>query len=485
MEMDVVNKKWSEDYFFQERENVLDMWPTGKEVNLDEAIAYHKSMPPSKNCALKSLQAKDKGITFLWPSLGTDTIAAHKELLLYMQKEGQVDFLASYLDSLTRNCRFKDAEQGLKKAVKTGKAVLNGFPIVVHGVKGNREIIEAVDLPVLFLGPSPDVRLTHEIGLAGGHTGYSGGPLISFWNYTKDIPVEKIIHNFQYAHRLMGYFEENGIPILYCVSGAMPSISPPSIMIVPEIIEILIAAEQGVKNIRMNSWVQGNIAQDIAFILTFKKLTEEYLDKFGFFDVNTTTYTVNPTGRYPSDHEQVFAFISYFTMIGLLANVQGIGSRTIDEASHIPTKEGSAKSFRSAKVIVNMARPQNLDILDNEAIKAETYIQEKEVRAILDKVIDLGEGDIVVGTKRAVEVGILDQPYATSQRVKGKVMGVKDAEGAARFFDCGDLPFDKEIIDFHKEKIAQRERQIGKKVDYETVIKDMTAISAGRLLPLL
>lgn len=481
--MDVVNKKWSEDYFFQERKKVLNMWPTGKEVHLDEAVEYHKNLPPVKNAVLKVLQAKEKGITYLCPSSGSDTVANHKGLLLYLQNEGKADLLTTYIDSLTRNCRFKEAEQELKKAHKTGKAVLNGFPVVVHGIRGNREIIDAVNLPVLLFGPTPDARLTHEIGLSGGHTGYSGGPLISFWNYTKNVPVEKVIHNFQYVNRLMGYYEERGVPILYCVSGAMPATSPPSLMIVPEIIEILIAAEQGVKHIQLNNWLQGHMAQDIAYILTFKKLAVVYLERFGYKDVELTTYSVSPTGRFPAAHDQVFALVAYFTMIGVLANVQVSGSRTIDEALHIPTKEGTAQSFRCAAMFKNMLQPQNLNILDNKAIKDETYILEKEVIAILDKVIQMGDGDVITGTKRAIQAGILDQPYVTTQLVKGKVMGVKDAEGAARFFDCGDLPFDKEIVEFHKEKIALRERRIGKKVDYETVIKDLTAISMGAILP--
>lgn len=480
--MNVDNKKWSEDFFQKEREKVLNTWPTGKQIDLNEAVEYHKNLPPSKNAALKVLQAKGKGITYLCPSSGSDTIANHKELLLYLQNEGKADLLTTYIDSLTRNCRFKDAEQELRKAEKSGKAVLNGFPVVVHGVKGNREIIESVNLPVLLFGPTPDARLTHEIGLAGGHTGYSGGPLISFWNYTKNIPVENVIHNFQYVNRLMGYYEEKGVPILYCVSGAMPAVSPPSLMIVPEIIEALIAAEQGVKHVQLNNWLQGNVAQDIAYIRTFKKLTGAYLERFGYKDIELTTYSVSPTGRFPGDHDQVFALIAYFIMIGILGNAQVSGSRTIDEAHHIPTKEGTAKSFRCARMFLNMLQPQNFNILDNKAILDEIYILEKEVVAILDKVIEMGDGDIIHGTKRAIATGVLDQPYATTQLVKGKVMGVKDSEGAARFFDCGDLPFDKEIIDFHKDKIAGRERQIGKKIDYETIIKDLTAISQGAIL---
>lgn len=481
--MDVVNnKKWSDDYFARERKKVLAMWPTGREVDLQEAVEYHHRMPGTKNAALKVLEARKKGVTYLCPSSGSDTIRAHKELLLHLQNQGRADLLTSYIDSLTRNCRFEAAEQGLGKAKEAGKAVLNGFPVVVHGIRGSREIIEAVDLPVLMFGPTPDARLTHEIGLAGGHTGYSGGPLISFWNYTKDIPVETVIHNFQYINRLMGYYEEKGVPILYCVSGAMPSVSPPSLMIVPEIIEVLIAAGQGVKHIQLNNWLQGNLAQDLAYILTFKKLAGEYLERLGFNDVETTTYSVSPTGRFPGEHDRVYALIAYFTMIGVMGGVQVSGSRTVDEAHHIPTKEGTASSFRCAKMFLNMLQPQGFDILGNEFIKEEAVMMEKEVRLILDKVLEMGEGDIVVGTGRAVEAGVLDQPYATTQRVKGKVLGVKDAGGAARFFDFGDLPFDSEIREFHRKKVSERESLIAKKIGYETIINDMTAISNGGIL---
>ena len=87
-------------------------------------------------------------------------------------------------------------------------------------------------------------------------------------------------------------------------------------------------------------------------------------------------------------------------------------------------------------------------------------------------------------------------------------MGVKDSEGAARFFDFGELPFPEEsllkkiirwlfsrfigwlfpkwfprnIKAYHKEKISRREKLLGKKVGYETIISDLMAISNGMLV---
>ena len=375
------------------------------------------------------------------------------------------------------------AEKGLKEAHRSGKTVLNGFPFVCHGVMGTREVIEAVDMPVFVWGPAVDLRLVMEVGLAGGHTGYSGGPLISFWNYAKNAPLEQVIQFYQYVFRLMGYYEEKGIPMLFGGGGAMPTITPPSLMTAAKIIETLIAAEQGCKHIMLMNWAQGNMAQDIGSILTHSKLAQEYLQKFGYEDIETVTFSVDPTGRYPADEQKVYSLISYFSMIGVLAGVQMIGVRTVDEAKHVPTKESISASHQCARMMINMLNDQQNEIVNSDAVKIEKKMEELETRAILDKVLEMGEGDVVAGSIRAVEAGVLDQSYATSQFVKCAVMGVKDAHGAARYLDHGNLPFGQEIIEFHREKIAEREEKIGRKVDYEVLVKDITAIGEGSLLP--
>ena len=56
--MDIQNKKLSNDVFFKERQEVLTQWPTGKDVDLEEAIAYHKAMPASRSFSKKLLEAK-------------------------------------------------------------------------------------------------------------------------------------------------------------------------------------------------------------------------------------------------------------------------------------------------------------------------------------------------------------------------------------------------------------------------------------------
>jgi methylaspartate mutase epsilon subunit len=132
-------------------------------------------------------------------------------------------------------------------------------------------------------------------------------------------------------------------------------------------------------------------------------------------------------------------------------------------------------------VIENLLKPQKIQV-EGEELEMETQMQEKEVRCILEKVLELGDGDILVGAAKAVELGVLDNPFAANRAAAGRVMGIRDCEGAIRYLHTGNLPFTKEIVEYHREKIAEREKRLGRKVDYEVLLDDLLAVSKGYLV---
>ena len=457
------------------------MWPTGREVDLDDAIAYHKDMPPSKNYALKVAEAKRRGASLIRTDSGVASIEGEIELFRHIQDEGHADLLGTTVDSLTRTCRFEDAERGLRESLRTGRSMLNGFPIVAHGVLKTRRVIDAVELPVQPRANAPDLRLTVEISLASGHSSSSNGAMMSFWHYSKDLPLEICIRNAQYQYRLYGYYEERGVPILAEPSGGFSFSTPYSLPHAGGIIDALLAAEQGAKNIVLSVFLQGNLAQDVAAITTLPRLGEEYLNRFGYKDVTVTVMSSCWGSIFPNDHAEAYVLISLTAVKGVLAKAQIVHFKTISERLTIPTKEANAASLRAGRKVVNMLKDQRIE-LDNGKVGIEANMLDREIRTIVDRVIELGEGDVAVGAVRAVESGVLDQPFSTTRDVAGRVMGVRDNEGAVRYLDHGHIPFAKEIIEFHREKIAERERAQGRKVDYKTVIDDIYAISRGPLV---
>src|SRR5699024_3415917 len=142
--MELKNKKLSEDQFFKEREEVLNQWPTGKDVDLQEAVDYLEKVPEEKSFPKKLKKAKDNKLTLAQPRAGVALIDEHIELLNYLDEEGGADFLPSTIDSYTRQNRYDECETGIEESIRAGRSLLNGFPGVNHGVKGGRKVFENV-----------------------------------------------------------------------------------------------------------------------------------------------------------------------------------------------------------------------------------------------------------------------------------------------------------------------------------------------------
>ena len=138
--MEISNRKWSIKDFNEIRQEILNQWPTGKEVNFEEAVKYHQNLPETQVMTNKLREAKAKGVTLIQPRAGVALIDEHIELLKFLRKEGKADLLPSTIDSYTRQNRYEEAENGIKESKKAGRSLLNGFPAVNHGVKKCREV---------------------------------------------------------------------------------------------------------------------------------------------------------------------------------------------------------------------------------------------------------------------------------------------------------------------------------------------------------
>ena len=57
--MDIKNKRISDDEFNRIRAEVLTQWPTGKDVDFQEAVEYQKSIPAERRFAEKTPCGKE------------------------------------------------------------------------------------------------------------------------------------------------------------------------------------------------------------------------------------------------------------------------------------------------------------------------------------------------------------------------------------------------------------------------------------------
>ena len=478
--MDIQNKRISDGEFEALRREVLAQWPTGKDVDLEEAVAYHKAMPDSRKFGKKLIEAKRNGNTLVQPRAGVPVVEEHIKLMQYLEKHGEADLLPSTIDSYTRQNRYEEAENGIAESIRLGRAMLNGFPAVNHGVANCRKVVESVKVPMQVRHGTPDARLLTEITYAGGFTSYEGGGISYNLPYCKNIPMERTIRDWQYVDRLTGLYEEMGVSINREPYGPLTgTLVPPCISHAAAIIEALLAAEQGVKNITVGYGQCGNLVQDIAAIRTLQELTDEYLHTYGYQDVEVTTVLHQWMGGFPADEAKAFGVISSGSMTAALAKATKVIVKTPHEAVGIPTMEANAQGLRCTKQMVNMMIDQSFHA---DGLEMEKEIIRQETRAIVDKCFELGGGDIALGVCRGVEAGVLDVPFAPCRYNAGKMLPCRDNDGAIRILNPGNLPFNKDLLDFHAGKIAERAQQENRKPSFQMVIDDVYAIGKGRLV---
>ena len=479
--MELKNKKWTLDEFYKVRQEVLNQWPTGAQVNLEEAVKFHQTIPAARQFAKRLVRAKKRGELLTQPRAGVALVEDHIRLLNFLLEQGSADLLPTTIDSYTRQNQYKEAEEGIEESKKGGRSLLNGFPAVNHGVEGVRRVVENVPGPLQVRHGTPDARLLAEITLAGGFTSYEGGGISYNIPYAKSVSLEKTLFDWQYCDRLVGWYAEQGIEINREPFGPLTgTLVPPSISHAVAIIEGLLAAEQGVKNITLGYGQCGNLIQDIAAIKALEELAEEYFNQNGFSDVFLTTVFHQWMGGFPQDEAQAFSVIAWGACAAAFAKATKVIVKTPHEALGIPTPEANAEGLRATKQMINMLKDQSFPV--SKELRDEVAIIKAETQCILEKVRELGNGDYAAGTIHGFAVGVLDVPFAPSNHSVNKMLPARDNQGAVRLFDVGNLPFSPDIIAFHRDKIGERAKAEGRSPSFQMVIDDIYAISKGRMV---
>jgi len=250
---------------------------------------------------------------------------------------------------------------------------------------------------------------------------------------------------------------------------------PPCISNTVAIIETLLAAEQGVKNSSVGYGQLGNIIQDVAAIRALREQTEYYLEAYGFEDVYVSTVFHQWMGGFPKDETEAFGLISMGATTAALAGATKMITKTTHESIGIPTMQANARGLKASKEVVMLLRGQRYAT----GIKVRKEIEQikAEVDQILDKVVEVGSGDLAVGAVEAFKAGIIDIPFAPSQYNAGKILTARDVDGAVRILEFGNIPFDEEIKDFHYNKLEKRAKKENRKVDFNMTIDDVYSIS--------
>jgi methylaspartate mutase epsilon subunit len=317
--------------------------------------------------------------------------------------------------------------------------------------------------------------------MSAGWTSYEGGGISYNLPYAKSVSMERTIRDWQYIDRLVGWYEEQGVSINREPYGPLTgTLVPVSVSNAVQLIECLLAAEQGVKSITLGYGQCGNLVQDVAAIRTLQELAEEYCEKLGYENMQLTTVFHQWMGGFPEDESKAYGVISNGAAAARLSGATKVIVKTTHEAIGIPTKEANANAIKATKMVLNLLDGQTLP--DSEELDKEIKQVKAEIKCIMDKVYDLGNGDLALGTIEAVKQGVIDIPFAPANVNLGKMLPARDNIGRIRYLECGNLPFTDEIKEFNRAELQKRADFEGREIGFQMTVDDIFAVGKGTLI---
>lgn len=468
-------RRLADERFFADRQDVLAAWPTGRAAeSLEDNAAFLRGQP-SYPSLLAEAQAGLRPMV-IQPRSGVPGVEEQLALFSRFRAAG-APALSYQVDSLTRNNRYADAAEAIAISARTGQAVLNGFPVVNHGVETLRRVVSETGVPLQTRHSTRDPRLLAEISYAGGVTGFEGGPICYNIPYYKDYPLREAIATWKYVDRLTGiYFERFGIVLDREYFGTLTAtLIPPAIAIAANLAEAVLTAQQGGKCVSLGYAEQGNRAQDIAAIRVMDGVGREVLAGLGHGDVAVHTVFHQYMAAFPPSRRRAEELIFASSVTAGLAGATRILTKTPAESRKIPTIDDNVRGLELTRLGIEAARGRQVPA----GVAEEARILRREVLAVFESLLDCGHGDMEEGIVRGFDLGLLDIPFAPSIHNRGEVQTARDVDGAVRFLRTGGLRFDAEVRDFHEHKMEERrkaEGHSGRNRDYLLIESDVLRV---------
>lgn len=462
----------------RQRPEVLESWPTGARARDFADNAEFLLRQPSFAGAHLPRRHREPPL-LVQPRSGV-ALAADQRAAFLALRQGGADVLSYQIDSLTRNNDYQRACDAIAESRERGASTLNGFPMVNHGVGVLRQLITEVRTPLQTRHSTRDPRLLAEISCAGGVTGFEGGAITYNIPYFKDYPLAQSLTRWQYVDRLAGLYREKfGVVIDREFFGTLTAVLiPPSLAIVVNIIEAMLAVSQGVGSVSFGYAEQGNRSQDIAAIRVLRELGQKYLANLGYPGVQLNIVFHQHMAAFPADRARATQLIVASAATGRLSGASRLIVKTPVEATTIPSVSDNREGLRLSRLGVSEA--DGIEV-DERMVREEATVLRAEVDQIIESVLMAGGGSLTDGVTKAFALGYLDVPFSPSVHNRGEVLTARDAHGAVRYLNTGRLRFSSDVVEFHRSRMSERRRteQPPVRSDWQLVERDVLRVPSG------
>jgi methylaspartate mutase epsilon subunit len=213
----------------------------------------------------------------------------------------------------------------------------------------------------------------------------------------------------------------------------------------------------------------------VAGLWALEEVGREYLNRLGYAEVFFSIATHQWMQAFPADEPRAYTIIILGGIIAALSGATQVITKSTHEAEGIPTKEANADGVKATRMAIRLMRQNRLPA--TPAILQEKQIIVLEARAIIDKALEMGDGDPVLASLRSLQAGVLDIPWAPNEHCAGRVIPVRDASGAVRYLEPAGLPLPAEVLAYHRDMLKKREEKDRNRVDFEAAIQDIMEVS--------
>lgn len=393
-------------------------------------------------------------VAMVQPRGGFPLFEAQLRLTRQLDAAG-ADFIPLTIDSYTRHNQYDTASQLLQRSEEEEKNYLNGYPLVSHGHEVTRELYRDLQKPVSLRHGTPDARLLVEIALASGIAEIEGGGICYCLPYSEGFPLDRCLLYWQYVDRLCALCSTPERPVHRESFGPLTAtLVPPAIVVAIEVLELLLAAEQGVQSFAVSFGQTGSLIQDLATARVLKALAREYLDRYGFGAMKTYLVYHQWMGQFPHQREKAAALIAGSTLISNMIGADKIVVKTVDEALGVPRAEINAEAVETVRYLLRTfpcAEP-----VSSSLIEAEAALIDSEARAILEAIFGLPGELLWESVARAFSAGWLDVPFAPHADNANRLISKRDAQGSIRIADPGAVPIPAADMERERHRLEAR-----------------------------
>lgn len=452
-----------------ERERLLD----ASGVDLDPSTAAeHLASLPRARFASVAYETRP-GRPYVQPRGGVPGLVQQRALTEALDEAG-ADFLPLTIDSHTRHNDYATASALLIAGQEQGRDLLNGYPLVSHGVERTRELYDGIDKPVSLRHGTPDARLLAELALAAGITEIEGGGLSYTLPYAKAFPLDRALAHWQYVDRLCATAGPADAPVHRESFGPLTAtLVPPVVTVAVQLCELLLAAEQGVRSFAVSFGQTGSFEQDAATAQVLRAQAARLLEQHGFGDVSVRLVFHQWMGAFPADPSLAWQVIAVSAATSALIGADKVVVKTPDEAIGIPSAQSNAAAVRAVRYALEMV--STAAPVTSDAIEEERDLISGEVTGLMDHVLSQPTHSLLAAVHRAVLTGAIDVPFAPHEQNAGRLITDYGPGRRLRIVDPGGLPLSEAHLRRERALLGARAAQSGPL--WERLLRDVRILA--------